>query len=101
MLKTIPPRSIVKLKKLWPHARKQGHEIGELWRIGYYSPQDGLDVVWLVDSAGNYDWTVDHEWLYSKFEVVQYSDEDDLFGENREPLGEFSGAVAERNGVAP
>jgi hypothetical protein len=45
MKKPIPPRSVVALKKLWPHARKRGHEIGETRRIGYYNRQDGLDCV--------------------------------------------------------
>ena len=52
MKKPIPPLSVVVLKKLWPHARKQGHEVGEKRRIGYYSRQDGLDCVWLVNPQG-------------------------------------------------
>jgi hypothetical protein len=83
----MPPGSVVRLKKLWPHARQQGHEKGEIWRIGYYSEQDGLDVIWMVNSEGEYDWTVDHEWLHDKFEIMKVSDEDDFFGINRSPLG--------------
>ena len=37
----------MKLIRLWPHARKDGYEVGQTWRIGYYSRQDGLDTVWL------------------------------------------------------
>ena len=82
----IPPRSVVRLKKLWPHARKQGHEIGEIRIIGYYSKQDGLDCVWLANTAGNYDWTTDHEWLYEKFEVLEFSDETDLYGKQGDEI---------------
>jgi hypothetical protein len=79
----IPPRSVVRLRKLWPHAKRHGHEKGEVRTIGYYSKLDGLDCVWLVNATGDYDWTTDHEWLYEKFEVLEYSEETDLYGENR------------------
>ena len=83
----IPPRSILRIKKLWPHARKQGHEKGAIRRVGYYSIQDGLDCVWLVDSEGNYNWTIDHEELYDKFEVIEYSDEIDHYGVYQPAIG--------------
>ncbi len=89
MKKPIPPRSVVALKKLWPHARKKGHEIGQKRRIGYYSRQDGLDCIWLVDDKGDYGWTADHKWLYEHFEVLKFSDETDLFGVNRPRIGAF------------
>lgn len=82
----IPPLSVVKLIKLWPHSRSKGHEIGQQWRIGYYSQQDGLDCIWLVDDGGNYNWTCDHEWLYEHFEIVKHSNETDFWGENRAPI---------------
>jgi hypothetical protein len=66
------------------HARRQGLEKGEIRIIGYYSKQDGLDCVWLVTTTGNYDWTTEHEWLYEKFEVLEFSDETDLYGEQRD-----------------
>jgi hypothetical protein len=81
-----PPRSIVKIRRLWPHARSKGHEIGEVWRIGYYSPQDGLDCIWLVDRLGEYRMTADHEWITKHFDVVTISDEDDFFGVNRSEI---------------
>lgn len=97
MRRPIPPRSIVKIKKLWPYARKHGFERGDVRRIGYYCPQDGLDVVWLVDANGEYNWTVDHDWLYDKFDVIEYSDENDLFGENRPKLSKWN--IEEPGGV--
>lgn len=66
----IPPGSEIRLIKLWPHARKQGHENGEVWKIGLYSKQDGLDVIWLVNGNDEYKWTIDHEFLKKHFEVI-------------------------------
>jgi hypothetical protein len=90
MKNPISPRSILRLVKLWPNARKQGHEVGELWRVGYYSKKDGLECIWLVNTEGVYDWTSDHDWLYRKFEVLSHSDEDNLYGYNRDILQAMS-----------
>ena len=89
----IPPRSVVRLARLWPHARKKGHEIGEIRRIGYYSHQDGLDCISLVSYTGEYDWTADHNWIERHFEIVSLSDEDDLFGDDRPTLPDLSKAL--------
>ena len=94
----IPPRSVLRIKKLWPHARSKGHENGEIRRVGYYSRQDGLDCVWLVDAKGHYDWTTDHEWLYEMFEVIEYSDETDLHRDDRPVLGAIE-SKADQGGV--
>jgi hypothetical protein len=91
MKNPIPPRSVLRLIKLWPHARKKGHEVGEIWRVGYYSKQDGLDCIWLVNTEGVYDWTSDHDWLYRKFEVLSLSNEDDFHGDDREVMLPLSG----------
>jgi hypothetical protein len=90
MKNPISPRSILRLVKLWPNARKQGHEVGELWRVGYFSKKDGLECIWLVNTEGVYDWTSDHDWLYRKFEVLNHSDEDDLYGDNGDILQAMS-----------
>jgi hypothetical protein len=93
MKKPIPPHSVVALKKLWPHARKHGHEVGQKRRIGYYNRQDGLDCIWLVDDKGSYGWTMDHQWLYRHFEVLELSAEKDLFGVHRKRLKALSRKV--------
>ena len=90
MKNPIPPRSVLRLAKLWPNARKQGHETGEIWRVGYYSKQDGLDCIWLVNTKGEYHMTSDHDWLYRKFEVLSLSNEDDFHGDDREVLKPLS-----------
>lgn len=86
MKSPIPPKTVLRLVKLWPHARKKGHEIGEIWRVGYYSKKDGLECIWLVNTEGVYDWTSDHDWLYRKFEVLSRSNEDDFYGDGRDVL---------------
>ena len=86
-MKTLRPNTVLRLNRLWPHARKQGHEIGELRRVGYYSPRHGLDSVWLVDSKGNYNWWADHAWIEKHFEVVKHSNEKAFYGRNRPILG--------------
>jgi hypothetical protein len=83
------PRTIVRLKKLWPHARKKGKEIGQIYRIGYYCENCGIDIVWLVDENGSYNWTADNEFIERHFEIVENSKERSIFGEGKpkiEPL---------------
>jgi len=87
--KILPPGTVLELIKLWPNARKQGHEKGEIWRIGYYSKQDGLDIIWLVDANGEYNWTVDREFVEEKFKLIDVSKERSLYGNNRPPLGKL------------
>lgn len=65
----IPSNTRIRLTKLWPHARSQGKELGQVWRIGEYSEADGTDVIWLVDSNDEYVWTIDHEFLHAHFIV--------------------------------
>jgi hypothetical protein len=86
MNRPIPPKSVVKLVKLWPHARRHGYEVGQSWRVGYYIHNDGLDVIWLVDEDGNYCETVDHDWLEKHFEIVILSTEESLYGHGKTPL---------------
>ena len=86
MKRPLPPNSVVKLVRLWPHARKRGYELGQTWRVGYYSRQDGLDVVWLVDATGDYRQTADHDWIERHFQVVRISAEKSTFGHNRSRL---------------
>src|SRR5207245_6099180 len=56
MRRPFRPNTVLRIKRLWPHARGKGHERGQLYRVGYYSRQDGLDCVWLVNSHGEYNW---------------------------------------------
>ena len=83
----IYPKTVIKITKLWPHARKHGHEIGQVWRVGYYSKKDGLDIIWLVDEKGGYSWTIEEAFLKKYFEVVRTSSEKSIYGVGKPQLG--------------
>lgn len=89
---SIRPKSVIRLVKLWPYARKQGHKVGELWRIGYYSKLDGANVIWLVDEEGSYQWTVDCKFIADHFVIIEASTEKSYYGDNREKLGRLARA---------
>jgi hypothetical protein len=80
----IPPRSIVRVKAALRSPWRK--EIGRLFRIGYYSVQDGLDCIWLVDAQGEYCQTLDHDFLHKFFEIVNISNERSLCRRNRRPF---------------
>jgi hypothetical protein len=82
--KVIPPRSVVELLAAW------GADQGRVFRIGYYSRQDGLNCVWLVNETGEYEQTTDQKSIDEDFEVLKLSDETDMFGLHREVLGPVS-----------
>ncbi len=78
----VPPRSIIRLVKResdWD----TDLEIGDEFRIGYYSRQDGPNCVWLVDREGTYFHTWDQETLLETFEIVSLSEETDIYGLHR------------------
>ncbi len=91
----IPPRSVVRLVAPPKEAKQWVQKRGLLCRIGYYSRQDGLDVVWIVDQFGEYVETMDQESVYRYFERVETSDEDDFFGDRRSPIGKIPDESAE------
>ena len=83
----IPPLSLVRVVKVTSEQPAWiGYE-GRVFRIGYYSRQDGLDCVWLVDDYGQYSETVDQEMISTHFEILQRGDESDLYGVNRPVIG--------------
>lgn len=73
--------------RLWPNARRQGKEIGQIWRVGYYSPADGLETIWLVNARGEYTWTVDEAFLRKHFAFVSIGKERSAYGRGRRALG--------------
>jgi hypothetical protein len=81
----IPPKSLVRLTKREPDWDEE-LKIGETFRIGYYSKQDGPNCVWLVNDTGRYGQTWDQESLLDYFEVVSLSDETDTYGTRRSAL---------------
>jgi hypothetical protein len=80
----IPPLSIVKVTSGNPAWKD---DLGLIFRVGYYSKQDGLDCVWLVDDTGKYVRTADQEMINNHFGILKLSSETDLFGEDRPIIG--------------
>ena len=84
----IPPCSVIRLVKREPDWDTD-LKVGDEFRIGYYSPQDGPNCVWPVDREGNYFHTWDRISLLDTFEIVSLRDETDTYGPHRpvlEPL---------------
>ena len=48
---------------------------------------DGLDCIWLVNDEGEYERTIDHDFLQEYFEVETVSKERSLYGRNRPQFG--------------
>ena len=44
---------------------------------------DGLDCIWLVNDAGKYEQTIDHEFLEKNFEIESISKERSMYGRKR------------------
>ena len=78
----IPPRSVVKLK-----------DSNKKFRIGYYSPNDGLNCVWLVNDEGEYEQTTDQRMIRKSFEVLERCNEIDFYGKNRPVLETITGSL--------
>lgn len=90
------PKTVLRLIRLFPHAKKKGHHIGEIRRVGYYSKNDGLDVIWLVDNSGEYNWTADHAWVMKHFEIIESPSSRSIYGIRKPVLGGFSANTSER-----
>jgi hypothetical protein len=86
-LSIIPPLSVVKIAKVTRQTPAWKNRKGKIYRVGYYSKQDGLDCVWLVDDDGKYCEAVDQAMIKTHFEVLELSEETDLFGDDRPILG--------------
>jgi hypothetical protein len=87
----IPPCSLISVRRTarrsWPH------EVGKVFRIGYYGKADGLDCIWLVDESGKYAQTIDHECLHKFFKVESVSQERSLYGRGRPQFGPLHSPV--------
>ena len=88
----IPPCTVLRVKG--SPSKKWKGSIGKRYRVGYYSHQDGLNCIWLVNDDGKYEETVDHEFLYKFFEIELLSKERSLYGKNRPRLGPISSSAS-------
>jgi len=77
----IPPCSIVSVREVG--RSPWANEVGRIFRIGYYSKNDGLDCIWLVDESGKYNQSIDHEYLHKFFAIESISKQRSLYGRGR------------------
>jgi hypothetical protein len=85
--KVIPPRSRVRLVHADRSTPLWQRQIGRKFRVGYYSRQDGLDCIWLVNDAGEYEQTTDRAGLLRYFEIERLTEERDYYGVHKRKLG--------------
>lgn len=85
--KVIPPRSKFKLVYSDENTRMWKNQIGRIFRIGYYSKQDGADCIWLVNEKGEYDQTTSREYLLKYFEPLEISGETEFYKNPTAPFG--------------
>lgn len=78
--------------KVIPLLSPWGNDQGKVFRIGYYSWQDGMNCVWLVNEAGSYEQTTDQPSIECDFEVLKLSTETDMYGMDGEPFGPLADA---------
>src|SRR5438309_11338636 len=81
--KPIPPQSVVRLAACPNERHAWKKNLGAIYRIGYYSRRDGPDCIWLANEAGEYQETVDHDYLSKYFDVIHVSDEKSRYGAKR------------------
>jgi hypothetical protein len=85
--KPIPPKSVVRLASFSKDGVSWRRKVGQILRLGYYGPNDGLDCIWLGKEGGDYQETTDHAYLFKYFAVIQLSEEKNLFGRRKKPIG--------------
>ncbi len=88
----IPPGSVFRLRRSDRNTPSWKADVGRLFRIGYYSRQDGLDVIWLVNDSGEYEQTTDREFLLKYFEPISISGETDWYGDDKPGFRPLKGA---------
>jgi hypothetical protein len=62
------------------HLRLIDDQIGQHFRVGYYTPNDGLETIWIVDERGRYIGTIERRRLRSYFRIRKLSKEFDYCG---------------------
>lgn len=90
------PLTRLRLRKLWPNARRQGREIGQTSIVNYYCRHCGPEVVYLFDPRHPKAlWTATAPFVRNHFEIVEESRERSVYGKGRPPLRDLyaNGAV--------
>jgi hypothetical protein len=84
----VPPCSVVRVKNAPKNPWRA--EVGRRFRVGYYSQQDGLDCILLVNDQGKYEQSLDHETLARFFDIETVSQERSRYGRNRPQFSPIS-----------
>lgn len=82
----IPPKSVVRVAVSDRSTVSLNRDKGRVFRVGYYGEKDGLDCIWLVNDDGDYEQTMDHDFMFRYFDIIMVSDEADLYGRERTQL---------------
>jgi len=82
----IPPKTLVRLSRYDDATPRWRKLVGREFRIGYYSARDGLDCIWLVNDAGEYEQTTDRSTLLMYFDILRLSHESNFYGNRRSPI---------------
>ena len=75
----IPPRSTFRLVASDESTPTWKNDIGTVFRIGYYSKQDGTDCIWLLNEKGEYEQTTTRAYLLKYFEPLEISSETEIY----------------------
>jgi hypothetical protein len=92
----IPPQSVVRLAGVNRRTPGWRKEIGRIFRIGYYSHNDGLDCIWLVNDDGKYEQTTDHKFLYRCFDIIHSAKDTNWYGRRRSRITPIRSADLKR-----
>lgn len=87
----LPPLTLLQLKRALSlqNLKLIADQVGHYFRVGYYTPNDGLETIWIADEDGQYVGTIAQRRLRNYFRVVSISKENDYCGTRAvEPLPE-------------
>jgi hypothetical protein len=84
--KVIPLRSRVRLIKTDDQTPAWEKDVGRQFRVGYYSPSEGLGCIRLVNDDGKYERTTNLKFLLKHFDIEYLAREKSLFGRGRSRL---------------
>jgi hypothetical protein len=87
--KVIPPLSRVRLVRFDQHTPNWQKDVGRQFRIGYYSRNDGLDCIWLVNEKGEYEQTTNRALLLRYFSLERLSKGRNFYGGGKRRLGQI------------
>ena len=97
----LPPLTMLRLQRSVSlrHLKLIADQVGQYFRVGYYTPNDGLETIWIVNEDGDYVGTIARSRLKKYFRVVSISKELNYCGTTAiDPLPEHQRLEAARMG---